>query len=33
MIVDLDGQLLVEDVYGILPPIPGVELQDFFGND
>jgi len=33
MIVDLDGLLLVEDVYGILPPIPGVELQDFFGDE
>ena len=30
MIVDLDGLLPVEDVYSILPPIPGVELQDFF---
>jgi hypothetical protein len=30
MIVDLDGLLPVEDVYSMLPPIPGVELQDFF---
>lgn len=30
MIVDLDALLLVEDVYSILPPIQGVQLQDFF---
>ena len=30
MIVDLDGLLPVEDVYSILPPIPGVQLEDYF---
>ncbi len=32
MIIDLDAQLSVEEVYLTLPPVPGAELQDFFGK-